>query len=627
MSERREVLVELPVRPDTRAPVPGRRPVPWRAVAHLAPAAAVVTAVLVVPLAFTVWTSLRYDHGWRNYLDVWAEGRVRHAIWNNAKWIVFSLVVLLLGVSLALLGRRIGRSRAFFFGVIVAPLAVSAAVTGMAFRLLFDPLPERGPVAAVLAAASPWLHRHGSPRPQSVGALDSDGIAWVLGSAFAWSWIGLTVVVLRAGLAGTRPELVRLARAFGSGRLRAQWTALVPALVPVLPVVLLTVSVAAIRVFDVVLVTAPGSTQNDAEVVGLLWWRWKAVLGPGRSAALAVLLLLAVAVAALLALGLLARTWPVGASVGRVAGARRAPDLPADVPTDLPTDVPAGVPLPAGVSAARATVRRRRRWPWWGLGAAVGAFWLIPLGMLALTSLRSPTDAAESGWWHGHGLGLGSYRAAFAGGGLLGAVWSTLQRGVLAALLTLCFAVPAAWALARGGLSQRASRWLLRVGVVVAVIPVQAVAGPLGSGLDRLRLSNTDLGLVVVHLAFGIPFAVLVLRAAFAARRPPVPAPFAPPGAAWLLALVDEVVGSWSAVLAVGVLEFLLVWNDLVVGLLLGGSESKVVTLAVLGQGRQFAASSGPLAAAAVISVLVPFLLVLATGRRLVRGLSAGVVR
>ncbi len=604
MSSGPELLVELPVRPDTRAPVAGRRPVPWRAVAHLAPAAVLVTAVLVVPLAATVYVSLRYDHGWHNYADVWAEGRVRHAIWNNAKWIAFSLAVLLLGVLLALLGRRIGPSRTFFVGVIAAPMAVSAAVSGMAFRQLFDPLPERGPVSAVLAAVASWLH--GWPRPQSIGALDGGWIAWVLGSAFAWSWIGLTVVVLRAGLAGTRPELVRMARSFGAGRLRAQWTALVPALVPVLPVVLLTVSVAAIRVFDVVLVTAPGSVQNDAEVVGLLWWRWKAILGPGRSAALAVLLLLTVAVAALVALGLLSRTWPVGAGAGR-PGAGRAVH-----PDDSIEHRPGG---------------RRRRWPWWTAGAAVGAFWLVPMVMLVLTSLRSPTDAAVTGWWHGHAFGLASYRAAFDGGGLVGAMWSTLVRASLAALLTLCFAVPAAWALARGGLSQRGGRWLLRIGVIVAVIPVQAVADPLGAGLDRLRLSNTNLGLVVVHTAFGIPFAVLLLRAAFAARQPGVPAPFAPRGTGWLLALVDEVLSSWSAVVAVGVLEFILVWNDLVVGLLLGGSESKVLTLAVFGQGRQFAVSSGPLAAAAVASALVPLVLVLVAGRRLVRGLSAGVVR
>jgi alpha-glucoside transport system permease protein len=159
------------------------------------------------------------------------------------------------------------------------------------------------------------------------------------------------------------------------------------------------------------------------------------------------------------------------------------------------------------------------------------------------------------------------------------------------------------------------------------VLPVQAVAVPLGRELEVLGLSNTQLGLVLAHAALGLPFALLLLRAAFAGRPPSVPQAFAPRGTRWLSVLGSEAKASWMAVLAVAVLQFVQVWDDLVVGLLLSGSETGVLSLAVLGQGRQFAASSGPVAATAVISVLVPLTLVLATGRWLVRGLSAGVAR
>jgi alpha-glucoside transport system permease protein len=305
-----EPLFELPLRSDNRRPPRGRRPVAWRTLGYLVPAAVLVVGLLVLPLARTVQASLVRDGRFTlaNY-GVLAEPDVRHAMLNNAKWLLFSFVVLLLGAALALLSRRIGRSRTFFVGVIAGPVAVSATVTGVAFRLLFDPLPERGTVAAALAAIAGWLHGD-APRPQSVGALGPDGIAWVLASAFAWSWIGLTTLLLRAGLAGARPELVRMARSFGAGPVRAWWTAVVPALVPLAPVVLLTVSVAAVRVFDVVLLAAPGSVQHDVSVVGLLWWRSRGTLGEGRAAALAVMLTLAVASVALLALWLLARTWP-----------------------------------------------------------------------------------------------------------------------------------------------------------------------------------------------------------------------------------------------------------------------------------------------------------------------------
>jgi alpha-glucoside transport system permease protein len=476
-------------------------------------------------------------------------------------------------------------------------------------------------VAAVLAHLAGWLHGSG-PRPQSIGALGPAGIAWVLASAFAWSWIGLTVLLLHAGLAGTRPDLSRMARSFGAGPVRAWWTALVPALVPLIPVVLLTVSVAAVRVFDVVLLAAPGSVQQDASVVGLLWWRAGGTLGPGRSAALAVLLTVAVAVVALAALWLLSRTWPQNAPSPRSPASPTSPASPASPRSAAPAG-PAGPTPPAAGSGHGG---RRRRGRWWLLGVLVAGVWLVPLLVLLLTSLRRPQDAAVVGWWRGSGFSLDSYVRAYQSG-VAGAAWSTLGRAVLATLLTLICALPAAHALAHGGLSVRARRWLLRAAVILAVLPVQAVAVPLGRELETLQLANTQLGLVLAHAALGLPFALLLLRAAFAGGPPPVPPAFVPRGTRWLSVLSLEARASWMAVLAVAVLQFVQVWDDLVVGLLLSGSETGVLSLAVLGQGRQFAASSGPVAATAVISVLVPLALVLVTGRWLVRGLSAGVAR
>jgi alpha-glucoside transport system permease protein len=346
--------------------------------------------------------------------------------------------------------------------------------------------------------------------------------------------------------------------------------------------------------------------QRDVNVVGLLWWRSGGDLGSGRAAALAVVLTGAVAAVALVALWLVARTWPMG-----------TPE-PFRSPESMAPDAPEAPDAPAG--------RRSRRGWWWLLGVLVAVIWLIPLVVLLLTSLRRPEDAAVVGWWHGNGFSLESYRRAYQAG-VVGAAWSTLGRAVLATLLTLGCALPAAHALAHGGLSARAGRWLLRVGVILAVLPVQAVATPLGRELDWLRLSNTQLGLVLAHAALGLPFAVLLLRAAFAGQPPPDPPAYAPRGTRWLSALAGEATLGWTALLAVAVLQFVQVWDDLVVGLLLAGSETGVLSLAVVGQGRQFAASSGPVAATAMISVLVPLALVLVTGRWVIRGLSAGVGR
>jgi alpha-glucoside transport system permease protein len=81
------------------------------------------------------------------------------------------------------------------------------------------------------------------------------------------------------------------------------------------------------------------------------------------------------------------------------------------------------------------------------------------------------------------------------------------------------------------------------------------------------------------------------------------------------------------AVVLAGVLAFVLVWNDTVVGLLLNWPAGDHLPLLLLEQARHFMSPIGPLAAQAVIATVVPVALVIVTGRWLYRGLTHGVRR
>lgn len=436
-----------------------------------------------------------------------------------------------------------------------------------------------------------------APQPAGVAFLGPGWIGWVLGSAFTWGWMGFALVVFRAGLAGVPANLQRMARAFGAGRLRTALAVTVPALMPVTAVVLLTLLVAAARVFDLVLVGAPGSMQADADVIGLRWWRSRDLLGSGGAAALAVLLFLLVTVFALGTLWLLNHEWPSSPPVRGEPDATRSP---------------------------------ARRWGVRAAGLVAMALWLVPFLELLLTSLRSGRDAAVAGWWvpGRDGLGLDSYRAAFASGELGSALVSTAGRATLSTVLLVLVAVPAAHSLACGPLSARTSRVLITVTAVLAVVPVQAVADPLQRAFNQVHVFGAPTLLTLIHVAFGVPFAVLLLRPVFRAipRRELLRGRLG--GDAERASSLRTVVNhGWTTILAVAVLEFVFVWNDLVVGLILSGPRSGSIMLALVGQAQQFATSAGVVAAGAVVSMLVPLAVVLATGRWVVRGLVAGVLR
>ncbi|MGW7429992.1 carbohydrate ABC transporter permease [Streptomyces sp. NPDC054861] len=117
----------------------------------------------------------------------------------------------------------------------------------------------------------------------------------VIGS-YVWMWAGFAMMLIAAGLASVPRELLEAARVDGANEWQVFRRITVPLLAPVLAVVVVTLMINVLKVFDLVFIIAPGSAQDDANVLALQLYRSSfgtdADLGVGS--AIAVLLLLLV---------------------------------------------------------------------------------------------------------------------------------------------------------------------------------------------------------------------------------------------------------------------------------------------------------------------------------------------
>ena len=130
------------------------------------------------------------------------------------------------------------------------------------------------------------------------------GVGWLAPSlvtpsiiaAYVWIWAGFAMMVIAAGLATIPRELLEAARVDGANEWQVFRRVTVPLLSPVLIVVLVTLVINVLKIFDLILVVPPGSVQDDANVVAVEMWN--ASFGGGRDqglgSALAVLLFLLV---------------------------------------------------------------------------------------------------------------------------------------------------------------------------------------------------------------------------------------------------------------------------------------------------------------------------------------------
>lgn len=131
------------------------------------------------------------------------------------------------------------------------------------------------------------------------------GLTW-LGPALvtpviisAWLWImsGFAMTLIAAGLAAIPRDVQEAARVDGATEWQVFRRVTVPLLAPVLLVVVVTLVINVLKVFDLVFVIAPGSVQKEANVLALQMWQVS--FGPGGGdqglgSALAVLLFLLV---------------------------------------------------------------------------------------------------------------------------------------------------------------------------------------------------------------------------------------------------------------------------------------------------------------------------------------------
>jgi alpha-glucoside transport system permease protein len=130
------------------------------------------------------------------------------------------------------------------------------------------------------------------------------GVSWLGASlitpaimmAYIWVWAGFSMVVIAAGLAAIPRDLLEAARTDGGTEWQVFRRVTVPLLAPVLSVVFVTMLIYVLKVFDIVIAVAPGSVEDDANVIALAMWRtsFGGVNDFGLGAAIAVFLFLLV---------------------------------------------------------------------------------------------------------------------------------------------------------------------------------------------------------------------------------------------------------------------------------------------------------------------------------------------
>jgi alpha-glucoside transport system permease protein len=253
--------------------------------------------------------------------------------------------------------------------------------------------------------------------------------------------------------------------------------------------------------------------------------------------------------------------------------------------------------------------------------------WLTPTFGLLVASARLEADNAATGWWNAltdtSQLTFENYREILDTPEIVDAFWNTVFITVPATLGVVLIGSLAAYAFA--WIDFRGRDWAFVGLVALLVVPIQVALIPVAELYGQLGIFGDISGVVLFHIAFGLPFAVFLLRNFFAGIPRELLEAARIDGASELKVFRTVVLPiGLPAIASLAIFQFLWVWNDLLVALVFADSSNAPLTVAIRSQTRQFGTNIDVIAPAAFLSMIVPLIVFFAFQRYFVQGLLAG---
>ncbi|MBU2742312.1 sugar ABC transporter permease [Acidithiobacillus thiooxidans] len=245
-------------------------------------------------ILWTIWLSLtrstilpsNHFVGLANYYDLFGSSRWWRSLSNLGIFGgLYVLISLSLGLGLAiLLDQRIKGERLYQV-VFLYPMALSAVVTGVAWRWLLDP--GFGLQAIVRSMGFPhfafaWID-------------DPDMAIYTVVIAAVWQTTGFMMAIFLAGLRGVSSDIVKAAQIDGASNARIYLRVILPSLAPTFFVALVLSVGLAIKSFGLIIALTgggPGYSTNVPSIFMYVFSFQRGEMGVGAASALMMLVIM-----------------------------------------------------------------------------------------------------------------------------------------------------------------------------------------------------------------------------------------------------------------------------------------------------------------------------------------------
>ncbi|MFF5076417.1 carbohydrate ABC transporter permease [Actinoplanes sp. NPDC000266] len=263
---------------------------------------------------------------------------------------------------------------------------------------------------------------------------------------------------------------------------------------------------------------------------------------------------------------------------------------------------------------------------------AIGTVMMLPLLYSVLASIKPTAEAAAAPpTYLPHGLSLDSYQRLWDyQEGLLTYLGNSFGTAVLTIVFTLLLTVPAAYGLSRFPVPGK--ELIFIVLLFALIVPYQALLTPMFLMFAKIGLTNSLIGLAILHTTIQLPFSLYILRNSFAAVPRELEEAAIMDGAAPHQILRRVFLPpTLPAVVTVTLFAFITSWNEFLGALVMMSSSAKFTLPVILATARTETSLGGTdwgmLQAGITISIIPCVAVYLLLQRYYMAGLMSGAVK
>lgn len=306
-----------PVRRSSAPPIPEIMKqgalTPWL---YLLPALIVMSFFIVYPMINTISLSFQNRDGSASAATTCVEGRPcwgvfenyryaltaefntssPQALWNSfwsssygntIKWIVVMVFgTVSIGLGFAVLADRV-KYEALAKAILFMPMAISFVGAGVIWKFVYDYGTQQNQIGLLNSI---------------ITSLGGEPVAWLSTIPIntymiiivgIWIWSGFCMTILAAALKSVPDEILEAARVDGATEWTVFWRIMVPIILPTITVVVTTMVINVLKLFDLVYVMTGGNFQTDV-IANRMYTEMYKNFHVGRGTAVAVILVIAI---------------------------------------------------------------------------------------------------------------------------------------------------------------------------------------------------------------------------------------------------------------------------------------------------------------------------------------------